>query len=505
MKTWLKRSVVIVLAVVLAIIPVAVLANWLSTPAVVTSDLSVNVLPTSSEHGITFQPDDQTFYAVGRHWIFYVNDDSDIVYKSALSDGVFGIETDVVTNSGLYGWECAVFYDVASNTVHYARHDMNTADPDDDTVNYRMGTPSIDGTITWAAAEQTVLATPAKLLNWRTTITVDESGYPWIAWVDTNGVNSYGVVYVEGTSTKDGTWTTDNSKADMVQDADYTAWFVSLTPIADTPHVVQLAWSREDNSEGANNGKMSLIAQVWDVVLDDWHAPEEVVPIGHLNVARPDAFDFYDLGSSMYVVWTDEDGDVSAGVRSSIESWVEGDFAEIKDGAIPYYPTISGYRLTAGGGGEDLICIVHSDVDMDYAVHAYIGDISAWTDWTAIWVVPDLNNDLISRHIATYTYPTGTSLLGFAWQWYDDSEDLDTVNYWWIDEGQLGYYAGSIPAAAIPVSNLIPLVFIAMGILLILGLVFSDNLNMQSLIIIAIIIIILVGFLSGINTQINNF
>ena len=496
MKKWLKRIGSILIVVIMLMLPISAVLASFAQPQTIVSGLTEG-LPTSSFRGITWQPDDQTFYAKGLHWIFYDNDDGDLTYKTAPASGAFGAETDIATVTGLYGWEFAVWYDQTSDTVHIARHNMT---PDPDEVQYRMATPNADGTLTYAAAWQTVSTTPAELNNWRTTICVDEEGYPYIAWVDTNGVGDYGVVYVEASTTKNGTWTQDATVSTSFDDEDYHAWFVGLTPVDDDKQI-QVAWSEEDISGGGDDGEMKLIACLFD---DDtgWDAPQEVVPTGQLNQARPDAFDFYDMGSAMWVVYTDDAGAVVCGARSQIQNWAEASFGFIKE--IPgttYIPTISGYRENAGGVGEDFICIVHSEVELDYAIHYYGDDVDEWTDWNLIWVVPDLGSDTISRHIATYKF---SSPLGFSWQYNDDSEDTDTVMYWWVENDQLGYYAG-LPDSVTPLANLVPLLFLALGFLVILMLGLSDNVNVKMLIYIAIAVFLVLAFLVSMNAQLNMF
>ena len=579
MKKWLKRIGLITLVCILALPISTVLANWLSSPAVIVNDLENSVLPNASEEGITWQPDDQTFYAVGRHWIFYLNEDTDVTYKSALADGVFGAEIDLAVNSALYGWEMAVWYDAPNNKVHYARHDMT---PNPDEVKYRMGVPNVDGTITWAAAEQIVAQVPAQLNNWRTTICVDEEGYPWVAWVDTDGTNTFALTYVESSSTKNGTWTeavaetfgsggvcTDgtgtmtgspvqldigantptvtvagtftihlpiggtgtavtggwtvtNSPVALVAGDnvitvelggagtitintvyDQWAWFVSLTPVDDDKQI-QVAWSQEDTTGGVNDGLMGLQSCLYD---DDtgWDAPQEVLPVGELYTTAPYSFDFYDHGSAMWVVYTDDLGVVRCGARSQIQNWAEASWGVVKSAGIPYYPTISAMRMNTSGMGEDLIVVMHCAVEIGYKVHTFGADMNTWSTWTTAWTVPDIANDLISRHIATYKYQTGTSLLSFAWQWYDDSEDLDTVNYWWINQDQLGFYGSSLPVNVLPLANIIPLIFLGMGILMLLVLAFADNINLKMLIYIAIAIVLILAFLGGINWMVNSF
>jgi hypothetical protein len=572
MKRFIKALILAVMLMTL-MSPIAIYAADLDSPATIVSDLDSE--PDSLE-GINFEAVDNTFYAAGRHWIIYVNDDGDIVYESS-TYGYTWIGDDIATST-IYGVEVACFFD--GTYIHYARYQPANGQPS--ATKYRMGTPGSDGTITWAAVEQTVNTTPGELAAMRVAISVDEEGYPWVGWVDTDGTNTFGQMFVESSSTKDGTWTEDvtqtfgaggiaadgtgtmtgspvyldigantptvtvegtftitlpiggtgtattggwtitDSPVSLVAganvitveaggagtitidlDLERNIWFPSLTPVDDDKQI-QVAYSEEDTSGGETDGQMDLQACLYD---DDtgWDAIEEVVASGGLYETRPDAFDFYDHGSAMWVVYTDDDGYVVAGARSQIESWAEGHFGFIKEiPGTPYYPTISGYRVTAGGGGEDLICIVNSAVSMDYAIHIGNGDVDDWSSWQLIWVVPDISNDVISRHVATYKY---RSPLGFAWQYNDFSEGTDTIHYWWIESTNdtLGWYSSPAADAAEPLNNIIPLIFVIFCLVLLVILMSRMEMNVQTLIIAAVLIYIMIAFLQGIQGIIDAF
>lgn len=574
LRKVLKLSGLLLLIIVLAFPVSAVLANWLNPPASIVTDLAIGANP-SSVYGMTFQPDRQTFYAAGRHWIFYINNDSDFVYKTALPSGVFGAETELVATTGIYGMEMAVFYDAASNTVHYARHDMTPA-PDE--VKYRMGTPNANGTITWAAVEQTVAQVPAALLTWRTTIAVDEAGYPWVAWIDTDGTNTFGLLTVESSSTKNGTWTEDehqtfgsggtvtNGTGTMIgspvtldigantptitvegtftieipiggsgtattggwtvqgspvaltegtntitvdaggagtitidMTLDEHVWFAALTPLASATKMIEVEWSAENNS----THDVGLYASVFDTDTNTWTTRDTVVAEGSMHATRTDAFSFYDLGSAVYTTYTDDSANVMFRVRSSIQTWVACAAAvNIKAaGADIYIPTLSGYALSPSG--EDMLCIVHDVNDVWYSIRDF--ETVTFGAWNLAWTTP-LPTDSISRHIATYKYDDSNTV-GFAWQWTDDSESTDTIQYWWLDNtnDQLGYYVSGLPSTVTPTANLVPLIFLAMGLLLIVSLALADNVNLKMLIYIAIAIMLILAFLAMMNGQVNSY
>lgn len=573
MKKWLKVSLAVLIVGILILPNAIAFANWLNPPATIVNNLDIGLNP-SSVYGMTFQPDRQTFYANGRHWIFYINDDEDFVYKTATSNGIFGAETELVAATGIYGMEMAVFYDAANNRVHYARHDMT---PFPDEVKYRMGTPNAIGTITWAAAEQTVAQVPAALLTWRTTITVDEAGYPWVGWIDTDGTNSFGLLYVASSSTKNGTWTQDEyqtfGSGAIVTDGSGTmtgspvaldigantptvtvagtftvevpiggsgtavtggwvvtgspkalvegtntitveaggggtitinttlndyVWFASITPIGTTTKMVEVEWSAENNA----THNVGLYASVFDTDTNTWTTRDTVVAEGSMHATRPDAFSFYDLGSSIYTTYTDNLANVKFRVRSSIQTWVACAAAvQIKAaGADIYIPTLSGYRLV--GAGEDMLCVVHDENDVWYSIRNFA--TSTFGTWNLAWTSP-VAADTISRHIATYKYDTTSNTVGFAWQWTDDSASTDTIQYWWISNtnDQIGWFAGGLPVNVVPMAGLLPLIFVVIGIVLLIALLYAQ-IDLKTILIAAVAIMVLVSLLTGINALINS-
>jgi len=407
-----------------------------SSPLVVVTGLSIAVTNITSAEGVCPQPYTNTFYANGRMWVFYLNDDSDFVYKTAEPGGTLSSETTIVASTGLYAVEFCVWYDKPTNTVHYARHDM---DPTPDEVVYRMGTPSSGGSITWAAAEQTVNSTPADLLTWRTVMAVDELHNPWVAWIDTNGTGTKGVVYVEASTTHNGTWTqntavSSNWSVDGGVANQTHAWFVNLCPIGGAgDNLMHLGWTSENqtavNATGLYGVTFNASGNTSDI--------QNIAVDGMIYYLRPDAFDFYDIGSAVYVVYTDNAGAIVFGVKSQIQEWSEASFNFSKEepGQV-WIPTLSGYKSIVGG--EDLLCIANNGTALYAGLHEYGAALSSW-DWTAVWSVPAVG-DFISRHNAAYKY---SSPVTFAWENTDvsDTPDTDDVYLWWMDNSNdgLGY------------------------------------------------------------------
>jgi hypothetical protein len=141
-------------------------------------------------------------YASGRFWVFYCYYDVDlyeyiIAYRSSADGSSW---TDPTTIGYLLNGSIDFDMDVRGTTIDYARF-YTTGYPNRG-IYYRRGTLNADGTITWAAAEQTVTETETDLQAVH--IVVDSSEYPYIVtdYAYASAVKCY------RSSKNDGTWTT---------------------------------------------------------------------------------------------------------------------------------------------------------------------------------------------------------------------------------------------------------------------------------------------------------
>lgn len=465
MRSRLTRTLLPVLLIILVLSPPLIALAATMSANLVTDSLPLVGGFTTSPYGIGTSSVRQTFYADGRNWIFYIHNTaigvSDLYYTSAQPGSEWETPTLIAENCSLYGVEFAVFYDAENDKVHYARHQMNE-DPTSDTVLYRMGTPGSDGVITWAAVEQEVADVPAGLLTWRTTIAVDELGFPWVAYIDTNGVDAYGVLYVESSNTSNGVWTKNTSANITIDVADIHTWFVGLTPLNNDGDIMEVEFTIEDMSGGPNDGDVALLAYRYNTV-DGWSGPEVIADWGAMSVIHPEGFSFFDLGAAVYGVYTNNLGSVMYRVRSQIQSWNAADAAtplkEVPGSVL--IPTISGY--STNGPGMRLVCLIHDTHNIYSATLPYSG---SWTTFSTIYTT----TDNISRHVANYSYnPTSTDTdgdpyVGFAWQETDvsDTPDTDDVYFWWVntETGTFGYYPGSGGGSGVGntiLSNILPL------------------------------------------------
>lgn len=139
-----------------------------------------------------------SFYAAGRHWVFYRSDIGRQVYRSSV-DGLTWTDEEVVIDV----WsndhhELTVWFDGTHVHCAFAGGVAGYG-----TLYYRRGKPNADGTITWSMDWQTVNTGK----NVYPCISVDSDGYPWIGYQYTDG--GINTPYVTKSSTKDGSWTTE--------------------------------------------------------------------------------------------------------------------------------------------------------------------------------------------------------------------------------------------------------------------------------------------------------
>lgn len=138
--------------------------------------------------GINFSYYRKTFYAEGRHWIFY-SDGTNMAWRTSTDGTTWSSAntTGTAADSPLFD----IFYD--GTYTHYIRY--NAADTSG---YYRRGAPQSDGTFTWSAAEQNTGLYTAKC-----NIAVDDGGHAWVTYESNDGK-----VYVARNDNVDGTWST---------------------------------------------------------------------------------------------------------------------------------------------------------------------------------------------------------------------------------------------------------------------------------------------------------
>ncbi len=147
----------------------------------------------------------KTLYMTGLTWAFYA-DGSNMVYKTSSDLGFSWNTTATIFATGArMGASTSLVFD--GTHLHYA---FNGAVDGEDLL-YRMGTPDINGTITWATTEQTAVVIPAGWNSMYCNIIVQDDGYPQIGYCLKPAdwpIHSVSAIVVRS-STDNGTWTTD--------------------------------------------------------------------------------------------------------------------------------------------------------------------------------------------------------------------------------------------------------------------------------------------------------
>ena len=128
-----------------------------------------------------------SFYAAGLHWVFYQTNVSSKEHFITSANGVTWSNDTVLADSA-GGVDFSVYFD--GTYVHYVRYRSG--------INYRRGLPNADGTITWSATEQAVVAGTTLFYG---DITVDSTGHVYISYSD----NVDSIVVIRNDNT-DGTW-----------------------------------------------------------------------------------------------------------------------------------------------------------------------------------------------------------------------------------------------------------------------------------------------------------
>jgi len=141
------------------------------------------------------------FYANGRYWVFY-SDTTNIVYRTS-ADGISWSSATTIRACD-NGNNFSVWFD--GTYLHYAATPLATWN---EPIVYRRGTPNTDGSITWSAAEQTVIQDADKWFQ-SIIIAVDSEGYPWIGTRTSQAAPLPPGNWAEviKSSTNDGTWST---------------------------------------------------------------------------------------------------------------------------------------------------------------------------------------------------------------------------------------------------------------------------------------------------------
>jgi len=382
-------SILLIIACLVAVLPLgnAVLADALiSTVAEAGSDVGIR-LP--SQHG--------AFYAEGRYWIFYLDTNDDLSYKTSTDGSSWSSATKIADLPYTAGAFFDVVYDGAY--VHYVRN-LDYDSGEHLGIAYRRGAPQSDGSVTWSTVEQTALVDTEGAFDIQ--LAIDSNGYAWVGYGNDNIHPT-----VIKSSTNDGTWSTAAGFPYTFFETTY--WLV--IPIAQTSGKVYCIVYRTLTSEDTIRGYQ------WDG--SSWES-QQVATSSLLS--NPTGDGYYGMLSAVainddiHLVFMDSGEDIMYAARIA-GSW--GAEATVEDTIVADY---SSPVLTKRISGDLICCWLHSD-DKSYYKNYSEG---SW-DASATELTDESVNEFTSeRCLQAYyeeyetgpafvlVYQTGTSgLLGY--------------------------------------------------------------------------------------------
>lgn len=323
----------------------------------------------------------RTFYAEGKHWVFY-SDGTDILWDTS-SDGSSwdGASTLVSPATAGYsdGYYWAMFFD--GTYVHYVRYD-NPAGTS--TILYRRGDPESDGTITWSAAEQSI-TTGFSADSFQ--VIADSEGYPWISCYNSSGSR----IRVYKSSVNDGTWTTQGGfPYEPVANNHHGSY---LTPLTGGDVYVAYLRGSFDDAKG----------ELWDGGTDTWQGAETITS------KDPEVYGGGSItseGDIVYFVMLEESEDIYLEERSAVGVWTE---TLIYNGTS----TTSRPAICLIGSG-DLRVVWCGDTDAD---HIYYKEriSSAWDGAATDWI--DASGDSLTTNYGFSIYfEEYSTVMGIAYE-----------------------------------------------------------------------------------------
>jgi len=313
---------------------------------------------TSKATEYTFQR--KTFYANGRYWVFYV-DENYLRFKTSTDGSTWSSATSIHAIAYNDGYEFSVWFD--GTYVHiayvYLVYGLEW------TLFYRRGTPNSDGTITWSADDQEVYHGTSSVYYHIPMISVDSAGHAWIGVLYYNGsINSIYPCVFKNANT-DGTWSTADGFPYLLNSTADTGWGVIPVPL--TGGKVYVVYFRT---------KVRPAGRLYDGV--NW-GDEEIAADHEVNPWRPNCLSAVGEGDNVHIVFNhySSTGQIYYNKRVYGSGW--GSDVLVQD-SVPSdtYPTLS---IDSSSG--DLYCFW---VDSDHVYYKkYDSSTGTWdatpTDW----------------------------------------------------------------------------------------------------------------------------
>lgn len=195
--------------------------NGSGYPTTIPTDKNVATLTGGADRTIRLPKSHKIIWMANRLWLFYSQDSlatGSVCYS--VSEHGYDFGEPVILWTGVVQPAWADFY-FDGTYLHYCRCDSLQ-----NNLYYRRGIPASDGTITWSAAEQTVIGDDSHVDDPQ--IIVDTNGYVWIAFADDSGPT---LIKIYKNSATDGTWTDASGYPQTLYTCPNTNWTCSLIPL----------------------------------------------------------------------------------------------------------------------------------------------------------------------------------------------------------------------------------------------------------------------------------
>ena len=201
----------ILISIPLLVVVSLLICALLSSPSDVEADghgYSFNVSEITNLYpSVRTPPQQSVVYAQNLYWFFYAPNNSHICYRTS-ADGVEWSE-ETVLDIETTTWAMGASFDLKVDESDRL-HMPTTFFTSSGNLSYRCGQLNSDGTIDWVMSEfgreyQTIFDPPSGNVQ-DPSLILDSDGYPWVMSVWYDGTK---VTRVWKSSTKDGTWTTE--------------------------------------------------------------------------------------------------------------------------------------------------------------------------------------------------------------------------------------------------------------------------------------------------------
>ncbi|MBV6343220.1 hypothetical protein HWQ67_16695, partial [Candidatus Magnetobacterium casensis] len=288
-----------------------------------------------------------SFFYNDLYWAFYMKpvatDAHNIFYQTSSDGASWSGENTIAsagetTNNGFSVWQ-------QGSSLHIAYGAANSGT--NDYIYYRHGTPEGNGTITWTTAWQVAVDLGVRNAESETSIAVDSSGYPFIAYGSSQSTTDY--TSMTKSSTNNGTWTTAGG---YPSDVDWTTTGHRQSMTAyQTDQKMYLLWNL-----GYLQGKYYS---------GGWEAPVALDATGTVNYFSAAA----DPDDNLYIAYARASGSVRLIVRYADGTW-SSNYEITASGSMPSvsYNTGTGLIYITFVSGSYIQCIT---LDQDGLAEAH--------------------------------------------------------------------------------------------------------------------------------------